>query len=150
MAVKSVQPLGKGQAVLSQDHRREWPFGSTTHLSRDERSLRVGSRTTTSAGTQDSQTQRCRVSSMICTRRYLRHSKKYIDWKQTRIEQGDVAHHNNGQSVVQQRGQFADKNWATRCHERRTQERTIQTKRSSSFIQKSEKEAISEGPCFIF
>ena len=63
-----------------------------------------------------------------------------------------MANQNYGKSVVEQRGQFADKNWAARYHERRTQEMTLQTEMSGGFIQigvNSEKEAISEGPCFF-
>ena len=47
----------------------------------------------------------------------------------------NVANQNYGTSVVQHRGQLADNNLATRCHERRTEERTLQTERSSGVIQ---------------
>ena len=78
LAVMSVRLLEEGQVVRSQDRRKEWPLGSTTCSCHDEWSLKVGSRTTSSAGTKGSQTQRIRISSMICTRWYLMRSKNTL------------------------------------------------------------------------
>ena len=89
LAVKSVRPLEKDQAVLSQDHRRELPFGSTICSCQEGWNSRAGSQTTNNVGTKDSRTRRCRISSMTCTRWYLRHSKKVRGLgEQTRTEQG--------------------------------------------------------------
>ena len=47
-----------------------------SYFCHDEWSSKVESRTTSSAGTKGSQTQRFRISPMICTRWYLMRSKK--------------------------------------------------------------------------
>ena len=83
-----VRPLEEDQAVRSQDRRKEWPLGSTIYFCHDEWSSKVGSRTTNNEVTKDSRRQKCRISSMTCTRWYSTHSKKYVDWEQTRTKQG--------------------------------------------------------------
>ena len=59
--------------------------------------------------------KRFRISSMICTRWYLMRSKN--TWRTNQERPRNVANQNYGKSVVQKRGQYADKNWTIRCRE---------------------------------
>ena len=87
LAVMSVRPLEKDQVALSLDRGWELPSGSTTCLCRGRWNSEDGSLTANNVVTKDSRRPRCRISSRTCIGWYPTH-KKYVDWDQTKTEQG--------------------------------------------------------------